>query len=191
MTGALAGLRVAFLAADGVEQVEHETPWRALVDQGALPELLSFAPGHVQAFTFPEPGAQFVVDRTVNEASVDDYAGLVIPGGTASPDLLRENPETVDFVRAVHSRDLPVAAICHAPWLLIEAGLARGRRLTSWPSIATDIRNAGGDWIDKEVVIDRGVITSRGPADLAAFCEATITALQGTHRSDRPYAPSQ
>lgn len=186
MTGALTGLRVAFLAADGVEQIEHETPWRALVDQGAQPELLSFAPGHVQAFTFPEPGHRFAVDRTVTEATVDDYTGLVIPGGTASPDLLRASKETVAFVRAIHARGLPVAAICHAPWLLIEAGLARGRRLTSWPTLATDIRNAGGDWLDEEVVVDRGVITSRGPADLSAFCDAVITALNGGARVRSP-----
>ncbi|WP_114906695.1 type 1 glutamine amidotransferase domain-containing protein [Ornithinimicrobium murale] len=169
--------RVAFLAADGVEQIEHDVPWRALTAASFRPELVSMSSGQITAFTFPEPTGTYQVHRTFDHVSADEYVAVVIPGGTASPDLLRNDAEAVAFVRSASALNLPIAAICHAPWLLIEAGLAPGRRFTSWPSLATDIRNAGGDWEDQPVVIDHNIITSRGPEDLEAFCRAITTAL--------------
>lgn len=178
MTGRLSGRRVAFLVApEGVEQVELTRPWKAVEDAEGLPELLSFEYGDVQAFNHLDKADVLRADKPVSEASVDDYLGLVLPGGVANPDLLRTDPASVRFVGSFMDTGKPVAAICHAPWTLAEAGVLRGRRLTSYPSLQTDLRNAGAEWVDEEVVIDNGLITSRNPDDLPAFCEQLIEQL--------------
>ncbi|CAL9343590.1 Protein_nucleic acid deglycase 2 [Nocardiopsis dassonvillei] len=175
MTGVLTGRRVAFLAADGVEQVELERPRGALAEAGAETELLSLKDGEIQAMNGDiEPADRFPVDRRVGEASVDDYDGLVLPGGTVNPDNLRADADAVRFVREFAEAGKPIAAICHGPWTLVEADLVRGRRLTAYPSIRTDVRNAGGEVVEAEVVTDGGLTTSRNPDDLPAFCERII-----------------
>ncbi|MFF8382810.1 type 1 glutamine amidotransferase domain-containing protein [Streptomyces kanasensis] len=174
-------MRIAFLVApEGVEQVELTEPWQAVADAGDTPELVSTSSGHVQAFNHLDKADTFPVDRTVEEVSVDDYDALVLPGGVANPDALRMDEGAVALVRSFFDAGKPVAAICHAPWTLVEADVVRGRRLTSWPSLRTDIRNAGGDWVDEEVVVSGDgsgttLVTSRKPDDLKAFCE-TFTA---------------
>ncbi|MEU3632739.1 type 1 glutamine amidotransferase domain-containing protein [Streptomyces fradiae] len=170
-------MRIAFLMApEGVEQVEFTEPWKAVKDAGGSPELVSTKPGKVQAFHHLDKGDTFPVDRTVDEVSPDAYDGLVLPGGVANPDALRMDEKAVAFIQGFFEAGKPVAAICHAPWTLIEADIVRGRRLTSWPSLRTDVRNAGGEWVDEEVVVsDDGsgaLITSRKPDDLPAFCAA-------------------
>ncbi|MDT0317532.1 type 1 glutamine amidotransferase domain-containing protein [Streptomyces millisiae] len=170
---------IAFLTApEGVEQVELTEPWRALTETGDTPRLLSTRPGHVQAFDHLDKADTFPVDETVREASADDFQALVLPGGVANPDALRMDADAVAFVRSFFEADKPVAAICHAPWTLVEAGVLPGRTLTSWPSLRTDIRNAGATWVDEEVHVDdsaRGtLITSRKPADLPAFDDAML-----------------
>lgn len=177
MTKSLEGIKVAFLATDGVEQSELAEPWQALVDAGAEPHLLSLASGRVQSMTHAEKGDTFEVTRLVAGATAVDYAALVIPGGVASPDSLRTDESAVKFVREFFEADKPVAAICHGPWLLIEADAVRGRTLTSWPSLRTDIRNAGGEWVDKPVCTDQKLITSRNPADLPAFCAKIVSSF--------------
>ncbi|MFD5316315.1 type 1 glutamine amidotransferase domain-containing protein [Streptomyces sp. NPDC127098] len=170
---------IAFLTApEGVEQVELTEPWRALTETGDTPRLLSTRPGHVQAFDHLDKADTFPVDETVREASADDFQALVLPGGVANPDALRMDADAVAFVRSFFEADKPVAAICHAPWTLVEAGVLPGRTLTSWPSLRTDIRNAGATWVDEKVHVDdsaRGtLITSRKPADLPAFDDAML-----------------
>jgi protease I len=161
---------VAFLVApEGVEQVELTEPWRGVQQAGGTPELISVKGGRVQAFHHLDKADTFSVDKVLAEAKVDDYIGLALPGGVANPDLLRTVPEAVQFVAAFFAAGKPVAAICHAPWLLIEADVVRGRRVTSWPSLQTDLRNAGADWVDQQVVVDAGLVTSRKPDDLPAF----------------------
>ena len=178
MATALRGKKVAFLATDGVEQSELTGPWKALEDAGAELELLSLKPGTIQMMQHDEKGDTFPVDKTVAEANSADYAGLVLPGGVANPDRLRQDKHAVQFAREFMSGDKPVAAICHGPWLLVEADAVRGRKLTSWPSLQTDIRNAGGEWSDREVITDEKLITSRKPADIPAFSKALVEALQ-------------
>jgi len=173
----LAGKTVAMLAADGVEQVELTEPRRALEDAGATVHLLSLKSGEIQGFNHLDKGDRFPVDKTVAEARPDDYAALVLPGGVANPDQLRTDADAVRFVRAFFDADKPVAAVCHAPWLLVEADVVRGRTLTSWPSLQTDIRNAGGEWVDKKVVTDQKLVTSRKPADLPAFSSKIVEML--------------
>lgn len=173
----LDGIKVAFLATDGVEQSELVEPWQALIGAGAEPHLLSLAAGRIQAMTHGEKGETFEVTRPVADASAADYAALVIPGGVASPDSLRTDERAVALVRAFFESDKPVAAICHGPWLLVEADAVRGRTLTSWPSLRTDIRNAGGEWVDKPVCTDQKLITSRKPADLPAFCARIVASF--------------
>ena len=180
----LSGKRVAFLVApEGVEQVELTDPWKAVEDAGGSPELLSTDPGEVQAFNHLDKADTFTVDRTVADADASEYDGLVLPGGVANPDLLRMDEDAVAFVRAFFEQAKPVAAICHAPWTLIEAGVVKGRKLTSWPSLQTDLRNAGATWVDEEVVVDTSgsstLVTSRNPDDLPAFCRAAVDALGG------------
>jgi protease I len=173
-------VRVAFLVApEGVEQVELTEPWRAVEDAGGEPRLVSTRPGKVQAFDHLDKADTFDVDDVVGDARADAYDALVLPGGVANPDLLRTEPSAVSFAGDFFALGKPVAAICHAPWTLVEADVLRGRVLTSWPSLATDIRNAGGDWVDEQVQIDddgpNTLITSRKPDDLKAFCEAFLT----------------
>ncbi|WP_329415179.1 type 1 glutamine amidotransferase [Streptomyces sp. NBC_00704] len=172
-------MRIAFLTApEGVEQVELTEPWQAAVDAGHEPVLVSTDSGKVQAFNHLDKADTFAVDEVVGEASADSFGGLVLPGGVANPDFLRTDDKAVAFVKAFFEQGRPVAAICHAPWTLIEADVVRGRVLTSWPSLRTDVRNAGGDWVDEQVQIcDHGpnkLVTSRKPDDLPAFCEAYL-----------------
>jgi protease I len=171
----LNGKKVAILAADGVEKVELEQPRAALEEAGATVELLSLKSGEIQARNHDlEPAGTFPVDREVSQVSVDDYDGLVLPGGTVNPDKLRLDDTAVSFVRDFVSSGKPVAAICHGPLTLVEAGVAKGRTLTSYPSIRTDLRNAGANVVDEEVVVDENLITSRSPRDLSAFCSTVV-----------------
>ena len=170
----LNGKRVAFLATDMVEQVELTEPWKAVEQAGATPELVSLEEGEILGFNHYDKADTFAVDRTVAEASVDDYDGLVLPGGVGNPDTLRMDEDAVAFVRGFVEGGKPVAVICHGPWTLVEADVVRGRTLTSFPSVRTDIRNAGGNWIDEEVVLDDGLISSRKPDDLPAFCRTLV-----------------
>ena len=174
--------KIAFLATDGVEQVELTEPWKAVEDEGGTPELVSLESGEIQGFDHLDKDQRFTVDRTVSEAKHDDYDGLVLPGGVANPDFLRADEDAVRFVRSFFEAGKPVAAICHAPWTLIEADVVRGRKLTSWPSLRTDIRNAGGNWVDEEVVVDSGFVTSSKPDDLPAFCAKLVEEIcEGRH----------
>jgi protease I len=179
----LSGKRVAFLVApEGTEQVELTEPWKAVESAGGTPELLSTDSGEVQAFNHLDKADTFKVDRTVSEADASDYDGLVLPGGVANPDFLRTDEDAVAFVRAFFEQAKPVAAICHAPWTLIEADVVKGRKVTSWPSLQTDLRNAGANWVDEEVVVDQGLVTSRKPDDLAAFCAKAVEEIcEGEH----------
>jgi deglycase len=178
----LQGKRVAFLATDMVEQVELAEPWRAVVDEGAKVELISLEEGEIQGFNHYDKADTFKVDRTVEEARADDYDALVIPGGVGNPDTLRADENAVQFVRDFFQQGKPVGAICHGPWMLVEAGVVRDRRVTSWPSLQTDIRNAGGNWVDEEVVVDQGLVTSRKPDDLPAFNEKIVEEFcEGRH----------
>ena len=169
MAGKLEGRRIAFIAADGVEQVELEQPWKAIEEEGATPELISLESGKIQAFQHLDHGDQIKVDKPIEDADPDDYDGLVLPGGVANPDFLRVSDDVIAFIRGIFEQGKPVGVICHGPWTIVEAGLVKGRTLTSWPSLKTDIRNAGGKWIDEEVVVDNGLVTSRKPDDLPAF----------------------
>ena len=175
-------MRVAFLASDMVEQVELTEPWEAVAQQGWEHELVSIEEGQIQAAKHFEKGDTFRVDRTVADAAASDYDALVVPGGVANPDMMRTVPEAVSFVRGFFEQGKPVAAICHGPWMLVEADVVRGRRVTSWPSLQTDIRNAGGLWEDSEVVVDNGLVTSRKPDDLPAFCSKLVEEFrEGIH----------
>ena len=182
MAGKLSGKRIAFLAAKGVEQVELTKPWQAVESEGGQPELISLEEGQLQAFEHLENGETFDVDRAVSDADASEYDGLVLPGGVANPDFLRADEDAVKFVRAFFEEGKPVAAICHGPWTLVEADVVRGRTVTSYPSIKTDIRNAGGEWVDEEVVVDAGLVTSRRPGDLPAFCQKLVEEIcEGRH----------
>jgi protease I len=184
MSNELQGKRIAFLATEGVEQVELEQPLRAVRDAGADVDLLSLEGGELQAFNHLDKGDTFPVDRDVHDASADDYDGLVLPGGVANPDQLRSDAHAVQFVRRIAEAGKPIGVICHGPWTLIEAGVLRGRTLTSWPSLKTDIRNAGATWVDEEVHVDAGLVSSRKPDDLPAFCAKVVEELaEGVHAS--------
>jgi len=174
MAETLKGKKVAVLATDGVEQVELTKPIQALRDAGAQVELISLKPGTIQGLNHLEKGDTFPVDKTVSEVSAADYAALVLPGGVANPDTLRTDEKAVQLVRDFIESDKPVAAICHGPWLLVEADVVRGRTITSWPSLRTDIRNAGGEWVDKPAQVDQKLLTSRKPEDLPAFCSKLV-----------------
>ncbi len=167
-------MRVAVLATDGVEQVELERPWQALEEAGAEPELVSLDGGTITAFQHIDKGDEKRVDTTVALADPEDYAALVLPGGVVNGDFVRADADAVAFVKAFFDADKPVAAICHAPWVLAEADVVRGRRLTSWPSLRTDLTNAGATWVDEEVVVDGNLVTSRNPDDLDAFGAAIV-----------------
>ena len=191
MAKQLEGKRIAFLAADGFEQSELEQPWNEIKNAGATVELLSVHKGSIQGMRHMDKGDAFEVDRLVAESDAADYDGLVLPGGVANPDMLRTNLPAVEFVRDFFAQSKPVAAICHGPWTLVEADVLRGRTVTSWPSLKTDIRNAGGEWVDEEVHVDRGLVTSRKPADLAAFCAKAIEEFaEGKHGGRRAGAPA-
>ncbi len=170
MADTLKGKKIAILVAnEGIEQVELTEPRKALEEAGATVELLAPESGEAQAFDHLDKADSFPVDRVVGDADASGYDALMLPGGVANPDNLRTHPEAVSFVRAFFDAGKPVAAICHAPWTLVEADVVRNRKLTSWPSLQTDIRNAGGQWVDEQVVVDQGLVTSRKPDDLAAF----------------------
>jgi len=174
----LDGKRVAILATDGVEQVELTGPRDVVTEAGASAEIVSLAPGEIQAMNHDiEPADRFEVDRSASEVSADDYDALIMPGGTVNADRLRMDEDVRRFVTGMFDTGKPVAAICHAPWTLVEAGLVRGRTLTSYPSLRTDIRNAGGNAVDEEVVTDGTLITSRNPGDLPAFCATLVKAF--------------
>jgi protease I len=182
MSDRLNGKKVAFVATDGVEQVELTEPWKAVQNEGGTPELISIESGEIQGFDHLDKDQKFAVDRTVEQAKADDYDGLVLPGGVANPDRLRTDKNVVRFVRSFFEAGKPVAVICHGPWTLIEADVVRDRTLTSWPSLRTDIRNAGGDWVDEEVHVDNGLVTSRKPDDLPAFCDKLVEEIcEGRH----------
>jgi len=192
MANNLEGKRIAFLATDGVEESELEQPWHELKKAGAKVELLSVHKGAIQAVRHMDKGDTFEVDGLVAEADASNYDGLVLPGGVANPDTLRMNRPAVAFVREFFAQSKPVAAICHRPWTLIEADAIRGRTVTSWPSLKTDIKNAGGNWVDEEVHVDQGLVTSRKPADLPAFCAKAIEEFaEGPHLSRRQPGATQ
>jgi protease I len=178
----LEGKKVAILAADMFERVELEEPRKALEDAGAKTEIVSIHDGEIQGFDHFDPANTIKVDRTVEEVSTDDYDALLIPGGVGNPDQLRGDENAVEFVRRFAQEKKPIAVICHGPWILVEAGVVRGRRVTSWPTLQTDIRNAGGEWVDEEVVVDEGIVTSRKPDDIPAFNKKMIEEFcEGVH----------
>ena len=179
----LQGKKIAFLVApEGTEQAELTEPWEAVKNAGGTPELLSTDSGEIQAFNHLDKGDTFPVDRVVSEASASDYDGLVLPGGVANPDFLRMHHDAVGFVRGFFEQGKPVGVICHGPWTLVEADVLRGRTITSWPSLQTDIHNAGGTWVDEEVVTDGGLVSSRKPDDLPAFCDKMVEEIaEGKH----------
>jgi protease I len=178
----LNGKRIAFLATDMVEQVELTEPWKAVEAEGATPELVSLEEGEIQGFNHYDKADTFKVDRTVEEASADDYDALVIPGGVGNPDTLRGDENAVAFTRQFFEQGKPVGVICHGPWILVETGVVRGRKVTSWPTLRTDIQNAGGEWVDEEVVVDNGLVTSRKPDDLPAFTKKIVEEFcEGKH----------
>src|SRR3712207_5676852 len=174
MADELNGLKVAVLATDGVEQVELDRPWQALKEAGAEPELVSLEAGEITAYEHIDKGDRKKVDTTVADADPDDYAALLLPGGVINGDFVRADADAVAFVKAFFDAGKPVAAICHAPWVLAEADVVKGRRMTSWPSLQTDLRNAGAEWVDEEVVVDGNLVTSRKPDDLDAFDAAMV-----------------
>ena len=179
MADVLKNKKVAILAADMFERVELEEPRKALEDAGADVEIVSISGGEIQGFDHFEPASTVKVDRTVEEASPEDYDALLVPGGVGNPDQLRGDENAVSFVRAFHDAGKPMAVICHGPWVLVESGAVRGRRLTSWPTLETDIRNAGGDWADEEVVVDGNLVTSRKPDDIPAFNREMLRIFSG------------
>jgi protease I len=186
MTEKLHGKKVAILAADMFERVELEEPRRALESAGATTEVVSIHGGEIQGFDHFEPSTTVKVDRTVEEVSPEDYDALLVPGGVGNPDQLRGDENAVAFVRSFDDAGKPMAVICHGPWILVESGIARGRTLTSWPSLQTDIRNAGGNWVDQEVVVDDGLVTSRNPDDIPAFNKKMIEEFaEGSHARKR------
>ncbi|MGB3622295.1 MAG: type 1 glutamine amidotransferase domain-containing protein [Ketobacter sp.] len=185
MSDQLHNIKVAFLATDNFEQVELTQPWQAILDEGGIPELISLSSGQIKGCHHDQPGDTFRVDKTIKECAISDYAGLVLPGGVFNPDALRTHAEAVRMVQEFVYTQKPVAAICHGPWLLVEADVVRNRTLTSWPSLQTDIKNAGGTWVDEEVVADDGIITSRKPEDLDAFSAHLIEALFSVANPDK------
>ncbi|HEX5177626.1 MAG TPA: type 1 glutamine amidotransferase domain-containing protein [Chthoniobacteraceae bacterium] len=182
MTHELLNKRVALLAADGFEQVEFTKPKEALEESGASVSVVSPNSDTVQGMHHADKGDSFDVDIPLDDANPDEFDALLIPGGLMNPDTLRSTPKALEFVRAFFRTGKPVAAICHGPWVLIDAGVVRGRRLTSWPAIQTDVKNAGGNWVDEEVVVDNGLVTSRKPDDIPAFNRKMIEEFaEGIH----------
>lgn len=182
MSQQLLNKRVAILAADGFEQVELQKPKEALELAGATVSIVSPAAGKIQGMHHADKGDQFDVDLPLQHAHADEFDALMIPGGLLNPDTLRSTPEALEFTRAFFAAGKPVASICHGPWVLIDAGVVRGRKLTSWPAIQTDVKNAGGHWVDEEVVVDNGLVTSRKPADIPPFNRKMIEEFaEGSH----------
>lgn len=180
--GKIENKKVAVLATDGFEQSELEKPVEALREAGAQVEIVSLKSGSIKGWAEKDWGNEISVDKTVDSVKAADYDALVLPGGVMNPDTLRTNKDAVGFVSDFMNAGKPVAAICHGPWTLVEAGAVKGRKLTSWPSLRTDIENAGGNWVDEEVVTDNGLVTSRKPADLPAFCKKMIEEIgEGSH----------
>jgi protease I len=190
MAGELSGKRIAFLMSnEGVEQVEYFDPRNAVEEAGADVDVIATESGEVQGFEHLDKGESWAVDKTTSEAKADDYDGVVLPGGVANPDNLRTDQDAVRFLREFFSAGKPVGAICHAPWMLVEADLVDGRKLTSFPSVQTDIRNAGGNWVDEEVVVDSGLVTSRKPDDIPAFNSKIVEEFaEGIHQDQREKA---
>jgi protease I len=179
---AIDGKRIAFLATDGVEQVELDRPWQAVADAGGRPELVSLSAGDIQAFNHLDKGDKKHVDVSIDDASADAYDALVLPGGVANGDFIRADERAARFARGFAGTGKPIAVICHGGWVLIEADVVRGRTMTSWPSLRTDLRNAGAEWVDREVVTDNGLVSSRKPDDLDAFCSKLIEEVaEGAH----------
>jgi protease I len=187
MAEELQGKKIAFAVAnEGVEQIELTRPWEAVRDAGADTDLIAPEEGTVQAFNHLDKGDRFDVDRTFEDADAGEYDGLVLPGGVANPDVLRTIPEAVSFIRAFFEAGKPVGVICHGPWTLVEADVLEGRTITSWPSLQTDIRNAGGTWVDEECHVDSGLVSSRKPDDLDAFCPKIVEEFaEGVHSEQR------
>ena|ERR1700686_2778654 len=192
MADKLSGKKVAILAADGFEEVELTRPRKALEDAGAKTTVVSIKPGQIQGMNHADKGDTVVVDQTLGDAKPDEFDALMIPGGLMNPDTLRSNEEALAFVRHFFREGKPVAAICHGPWVLIDAGVIRGRTVTSWPAIRTDVRNAGANWVDHEVVVDNGLVTSRKPDDIPAFNEKMIEEFcEGRHHGTSGTASSE
>ncbi|MBV9310940.1 MAG: type 1 glutamine amidotransferase [Solirubrobacterales bacterium] len=182
MAGKLDGKKIAFLFTEGVEQVELTEPLEAVRGEGADVDLISLQQGEVQMFNHLDKGDTITADHAVADVDASDYDGLVVPGGVANPDQLRADENAVRFVRAFVEQDKPAGVICHGPWVLIESGVAKGRTLTSWPSLKTDLRNAGAEWVDEEVHVDNGLVTSRNPDDIPAFCSKIVEEFcEGKH----------
>ncbi len=181
----LTGKTVAFLTAqEGIEEVELTEPWKAVKDAGATPRLIAPESGEIQAFNHLDKSSTYTVDQALEDADPDEYDALVLPGGVANPDQLRTDERAIQFVQQIFAAGKPVGVICHGPWTLVEADLMRGRKLTSWPSLQTDIRNAGGEWVDEEVVVDQGLVSSRKPDDLPAFCAKIVEEFaEGRHQT--------
>ncbi len=179
----LSGKTIAILVTDGFEQVEFTKPKEAVEKAGATVHVISLESGKIQGFNHADKADQFDVDKTVDSVKATDYEGLILPGGVHNPDTLRTNKEAVNFVRDFFLQHKPVAAICHGPWTLIEAGVVKGRTVTSWPSLKTDLENAGATWVDEEVHVDQGLVTSRNPDDIPAFCAKAVEEFaEGKHK---------
>jgi protease I len=183
MAGELKGRKVAFLVAqEGIEEVELTEPWKAVEQAGGEPVLIAPESGEVQSMKHLDKASTYPVDRTLAEADADDFDAVVLPGGVANPDQLRTETEAIEFLQRIFRAGKPVGVICHGPWTLVEADLVRDRKITSWPSLQTDIRNAGGDWVDEQVVVDQGLVSSRKPDDLPAFCAKIVEEFaEGRH----------
>ena len=189
MANELQGKTIAFVATDGVEQIELTEPWKAVEKAGGTPALISHEGGEIQGFNHLDKGDTFKVDTTAKQAKVEDYDGLVLPGGVANPDELRMHDEVVSFIGGFFEQGKPVGVICHGPWTLVEADVVRGRTITSWPSLKTDLKNAGAKWVDEEVVTDNGLVSSRKPDDLKAFCAKIVEEFaEGRHQKQRKTA---